>query len=167
MIKSLFLLVFFNKFHRRTNLIAVLLLRILKFSVSRVPPIRVPTQNGKMKVLFDKFNRKTNLKALSFCNLGSRNKTTHSEFIKLEILRVLTHMHSLKFEGPLRIVCNMWKIFTSPTYASDFLAIKSHKMWKSQNQYFPHISNEASKKRLKKSDALVGRVNTFIILHSK
>jgi hypothetical protein len=29
----------------------------------------------------------------------------------------------LKFKGPLRIVCNMWKVFTRPTCASDFFNI--------------------------------------------
>jgi hypothetical protein len=29
-------------------------------------------------------------------------------------------MQSLKFECPLRILCNMWKVFTRPTCASDF-----------------------------------------------
>jgi hypothetical protein len=55
--KSLFCSVFVNKFHHRTKLLALLHLkdnyvfRILKFWVLRVPPIQIPTQNGKMKIL--------------------------------------------------------------------------------------------------------------------
>jgi hypothetical protein len=49
-----------------------------------VPPIQIPTQNEEMKVLFNKFYR--------LSNSGT----------KLHIL-----IQSLKFEGPLRIGCNM------------------------------------------------------------
>jgi hypothetical protein len=36
----------------------------LKFVVLRVPPIHIPTQNGKMKILLSESNRRTNLTAL-------------------------------------------------------------------------------------------------------
>jgi hypothetical protein len=45
-----------------------------------VPPMQISTQNWGMKVLFSKFHRRINLMVLFFSNLGSRNKTTHSEF---------------------------------------------------------------------------------------
>jgi hypothetical protein len=44
-----------------------------------------------MKVLFNKFYRRINLVALLFSNLGSRNKTTYSEFRHLKILRIFSY----------------------------------------------------------------------------
>jgi hypothetical protein len=88
-------------------------LKIFEFWVLREPPIQIPTQNREMNVLFNKFHRRINLVALLFSNSGSRNKTTYSEF----------RNESLKFEGPLRIVGNMWKVFTRPTCASDFFYV--------------------------------------------
>jgi hypothetical protein len=37
-------------------------------------------------------------------------------------------IQSLNFKGPLRIVCNMWKVFTRPTCASDFFLLFSNGM---------------------------------------
>jgi hypothetical protein len=58
-----------------------------------------------------------------FSNSGPRNKTTHTEFRNLKIL---IFIQSLKFEGLLRIVCNMWELFTHATCASNFLIASFH-----------------------------------------
>jgi hypothetical protein len=44
-----------------------------------------------MKVLFNKFQRGINLVALLLSNLGSKNKTTYSEFRNLKILRIFSY----------------------------------------------------------------------------
>jgi hypothetical protein len=86
---------FFNKFYHETKLMALLNLkdnyvfRIPKFWVLRVPPIQIPTQNGKMKIL-------------KFVNL----KVSY----KFRILNAILNS----------LVCNMMKVFTRPTSASDF-----------------------------------------------
>jgi hypothetical protein len=43
-----------------------------------VPPIQIPTQNGKMKILSSEFHPRTNLTALLCGILVSRNKTKKS-----------------------------------------------------------------------------------------
>jgi hypothetical protein len=80
--------------------------------------MQIPTQNEGMKVLFNKFYRGINLVALLFSNLGSRNVTAYSEFRNLNLRGLF--IQSLKFKGPLHIVCNKWKVFTRPTCASEF-----------------------------------------------
>jgi hypothetical protein len=82
--------------------------------------IQIPTQIGEIKDLFNKFHLRINLVALLFGNLGTRSKTTFLEFRNLEILPKGLSIQNLKVEGLLRIVCNMWKVFTWPTCASDF-----------------------------------------------
>jgi hypothetical protein len=102
-------------------------LRILKFEVLRVPSIQIPTQNGqKWKFFYNKFHRGINLVALLFSNSGSRNKITFSEFGNLKG----TSIQNLEVEGLLRIVSDMWKVFTHPTCASDFFKTAF---------YFPHM----------------------------
>jgi hypothetical protein len=63
--------------------------RIPKFRVLRVPPIQIPTQNGKMKIL-------------KFVNLMVS--------YKFQILNAILNY----------LVCNMMKVFTRPTSASEF-----------------------------------------------
>jgi hypothetical protein len=70
--------------------------RIPKFWVLRVPPIQIPTQNGKMKIL-------------KFVNL----KVSY----KFRILNSILHY----------LLCNMMKVFTRPTSASDFFSQNSKK----------------------------------------
>jgi hypothetical protein len=41
---------------------------------------QISTKNGKMKILFSQFHQRTNLTAPLLSNLGSKNKTTNSEF---------------------------------------------------------------------------------------
>jgi hypothetical protein len=53
--------------------------------------MQISTQNGGMKVLFNKFHRGIKVVALLFSNLGSKNKTTHSEFRNLKILIVFSY----------------------------------------------------------------------------
>jgi hypothetical protein len=66
--------------------------RIPKFWVLSVPPIKIPTQNGKMKIL-------------KFVN----SKVSY----KFRILNAILNY----------LVCNMMKVFTRPTSASDFFPI--------------------------------------------
>jgi hypothetical protein len=65
--------------------------RIPKCWVLRVPPIQIPTPNGKMKIL-------------KFLNL----KVSY----KFRILNAVLNF----------LVCNMMKVFTRPTSASDFFS---------------------------------------------
>jgi hypothetical protein len=61
--KSLFYTVFFNKFHRITNLIALLYFKenyLLKIWSPKDKYIQIPIQNGKMRVVFNKFHHGTN-----------------------------------------------------------------------------------------------------------
>jgi hypothetical protein len=83
-VKSLFCSVLFNEFHHTTKLMALLfsslylknnLLEFTKLWVWRVPPIQIPTQNGKMKILLSEFHPRSNLTALLSHNLVSKNKT--------------------------------------------------------------------------------------------
>jgi hypothetical protein len=79
--KSLFCSVFFYEFHHKTKLMALLFSDFvfkrklstqnnktlsLKFSL---PPIQIPTQNGKMKILWSEFYSRTNLTTLWFANI--------------------------------------------------------------------------------------------------
>jgi hypothetical protein len=50
----------------------------------------------------------------------------------------------LKFKGPLLIVCNMWKVFTRPTCASDFFFQKSCQFF-SFFMFKTHICTKNSK----------------------
>jgi hypothetical protein len=69
--KSLFCLVLFNEFHHRTKLMALLFsdfvfirylsARNYKTLSLKVPPIQIPTQNEKMKILLSEFHPRTNL----------------------------------------------------------------------------------------------------------
>jgi hypothetical protein len=84
----------------------------------RVPPLQIPTQNGEIKVLFYKFHRRINLMVFCFIISGSGTKLRTQN---LEIWKSCgPFVQSLKFEGLLRVGCNMWKIFTRPTCVSDF-----------------------------------------------
>jgi hypothetical protein len=76
-----------------------------------------------MKVLFSKFHCRINLVALLLDNSGSRNKTSYTEFRNLKILRFFPYkIQSLKV---FYVYSNMWKVFTRPTFAPNFILSES------------------------------------------
>jgi hypothetical protein len=99
---SLFCSVLFNKFHHRTNLIA-LFFRIFVFKRKlqsqnyEILSTRgmYHTYNGKMKILFSEFHHRTNLTAPLLSNLGSKNKLLTQNF---EICKFKGLLHILIFK---------------------------------------------------------------------
>jgi hypothetical protein len=88
--KSQFYSVLSNKFHHRTNLIAVLFrnlvfqrqLRTQNFEIFSPEGTahKIPTPNGKMKVLLNEFHHRTNLTTLLLSNFGSESKLNAENF---------------------------------------------------------------------------------------
>jgi hypothetical protein len=120
-----------------------------------------------MKVLFKKFYRGKNLVALLFNYLASRNETRYSEILKFENLKGL-YIQSLKLKGHLRIACNMWKVFTRPTCASDFFISIYFYFYTILNVLKRHFPTKLSKKvSLQKQHYLEKHFLFFYIKASK
>jgi hypothetical protein len=52
----------------------ILMLKILKFGIQRIPPKQVLAKNGEMKVLISELHRKMNLLSFLFSILGPETK---------------------------------------------------------------------------------------------
>jgi hypothetical protein len=67
----------------------------------------------------------------------------------------------LKMENAYSLVCNVWKVHTRPTSASDFLFVINPKI-----RFMLKVSTNFSNFYREKFDALVGRVSAFHIMQT-
>jgi hypothetical protein len=82
------------------------------------------------------FHPRTNLTAPLLSILGSKNKTTNSEFGNLQNFKVSYKFRILNAILNSLVLCNLMKVFTHLTSAYDFLTSNFQKKWFFKHRFY-------------------------------